>query len=135
MARLHAPSLDDIQALAEQALATIPHELRRHVEGVAMRVEEFPDEETGREMDLESPFDLLGLYRGVPLDRQESVPVRHAPDMIFLYRRPILDYWCETGEDLVHVVRHVLIHEIGHHFGLSDEAMEAIEQAADEGAP
>ena len=135
MARLHAPSLDDLQALAEQALATIPHELRRHVEGVAMRVEDFPDEETEREMGLESPFDLLGLYRGVPIDRQEAVTVRHAPDMIFLYRRPILDYWCETGEDLAHVVRHVLIHEIGHHFGLSDEAMEAIEQAADEAAP
>jgi predicted Zn-dependent protease with MMP-like domain len=135
MARLHAPSLDDLQALAEQALAAIPHELRRHVEGVAMRVEEFPDEETEREMGLETPFDLLGLYRGVPIDRQEAVTVRHAPDMIFLYRRPILDYWCETGEDLAHVVRHVLIHEIGHHFGLSDEAMEAIEQAADEAAP
>lgn len=135
MARLHAPSLDDLQALAEEALATIPHELRRHVQGVAMRVEDFPDEDTEREMGLESPFDLLGLYRGVPLDRQEAVTVRHAPDMIFLYRRPILDYWCETGEDLAHVVRHVLIHEIGHHFGLSDETMEAIEQAAGEAAP
>ena len=68
-------------------------------------------------------------------DRQEAVTVRHAPDMIFLFRRPILDYWCETGEDLAHVVRHVLIHEIGHHFGLSDETMEAIEQAAGEAAP
>ena len=116
--------------MARAALKTIPEKLRRHVEGVAIRIEEFPDAETEREMGLESPFDLLGLYRGVSLDRKSVSDTPADVDMIFLYRRPILDYWCETGEDLTHVIRHVLIHEIGHHFGLSDEDMERIEEQA-----
>ena len=78
-------------------------------------------------MELESPFDLLGLYRGVSLDRKSVADGTPHIDMIFLYRRPILDYWCETGEDLEHVVRHVLLHEIGHHFGFSDDDMHSIE--------
>lgn len=128
-----APSLDDIEQLAAQALRTIPPELARHVQNVVIRVEEFPDEETEREMGLESPFDLLGLYRGVDLTRRSVSDLPLGPDMIFLYRRPLLDYWCETGEDLAHLVRHVVIHEIGHHFGLSDEDMEALEASvADE---
>ncbi|HLI22971.1 MAG TPA: metallopeptidase family protein [Stellaceae bacterium] len=121
------PSLADLENLAREALATIPEELRRHVGDVVIRVEEFPDEETEEEMDLDSPFDLLGLYRGVALPRQSALAARQHVDMIFLYRRPLLDYWCETGEDLAAVVRHVLIHEIGHHFGFSDEDMERIE--------
>jgi predicted Zn-dependent protease with MMP-like domain len=123
------PSLDDLEGLANSALRTIPEMLRRHVRDVVIQVQDFPDEETEREMGLESPFDLLGLYRGVDLTRQSVSDVRTGPDMIFLYRRPLLDYWCETGEDLVHVVRHVLIHEIGHHFGFSDDDMEAIEES------
>ena len=126
-----APGLDDIEQLARAALATIPEELRRQVEDVPIRVEEFPDAETERDMELETPFDLLGLYRGVSLDRRGVFDVRQEPDMIFLYRRPILDYWCETGEALADIVRHLLIHEIGHHFGLSDADMEAIEQQTD----
>lgn len=121
------PSLAEIEVLASAALTTIPDPLRRHVHDVVIRVEEFCDEETEREMGLESPFDLLGLYRGVDLTRKSITDPAPMPDMIFLYRRPLLDYWCESGEDLAHVVRHVLIHEIGHHFGLSDDAMEAIE--------
>ncbi len=121
------PSAAAIETLAQQALATIPPELRRHVGDVVIRIEEFPDEETEDEMDLDSPFDLLGLYRGVALPRQSVLNPRAGIDMIFLYRRPLLDYWCETGEDLAAVVRHVLIHEIGHHFGFSDEDMERIE--------
>ena len=121
------PSLADLEALASAAFKTLPTEFRRHVEDVAIRVEDFPDEDTEREMGLESPFDLLGLYRGVSLAHKSHSDPAPMPDMIFLYRRPILDYWCETGEDLVHVVRHVLIHEIGHHFGFSDDDMEAIE--------
>ncbi len=121
------PGLAELELLAEAALKIIPEELRRHVRDVVIRVEDFPDEETEREMELDSPFDLMGLYRGVGLTRKSVSDVRHEPDMIFLYRRPLLDYWCETGEDLAHVVRHVLIHEIGHHFGFSDEDMEAIE--------
>ena len=124
------PGLGGMETMARAALKTIPANLRRHVRGVVIRVEEFPDAETEREMGLESPFDLLGLYRGVSLDRKSVADTPADVDMIFLYRRPILDYWCETGEDLTHVIRHVLIHEIGHHFGLSDEDMERIEEQA-----
>jgi predicted Zn-dependent protease with MMP-like domain len=123
------PTLADLETLAQQALGTIPEELRRHVGDVVIRVEDFPDEETEEEMDLDSPFDLLGLYRGVALPRQSVLAPRNDVDMIFLYRRPLLDYWCETGEDLAAVVRHVLIHEIGHHFGFSDDDMERIENS------
>jgi len=121
------PSLADIEALAARALATIPQELKGQLAPVVIRVEEFPDEETEAAMGLESPFDILGLYRGVALPHKSvSDPLPHLA-MIYLYRRPILDYWCENGEDLAHLVRHVLIHEIGHHFGFSDEDMERIE--------
>ena len=121
------PSLADLEVMADEAMGTIPPELRAHVSAVVIRVEDFPDEETEEEMELESPFDLLGLYRGVDLTRQSVGDVRMTVDAIFLYRRPILDYWCETGEDLFHIVRHVLVHEIGHHFGFSDDDMERIE--------
>ena len=124
------PGLGGMETMARAALKTVPEKLRRHVDGVAIRVEEFPDAETEREMGLESPFDILGLYRGVSLDRKSVSDTPADVDMIFLYRRPILDYWCETGEDLTHVIRHVLIHEIGHHFGLSDADMERIEEEA-----
>ena len=97
--------------------------------GNDVMTEDFPDEETEREMGLESPFDLLGLYRGVDLARKSVSSTQQDVDMIFLYRRPLLDYWCETGEDLGHLVKHVVIHEIGHHFGFSDADMEAIEES------
>ena len=122
-----APTLADIEALAQRALATIPERLKRHVGAVVIRVDEFPDEDTEREMELESPFEILGLYHGVGMPYKSVSDPRPAIDMIFLYRRPILDHWCETGEDLYHVVRHVLIHEIGHHFGFSDDDMERLE--------
>ncbi len=124
----HPPSLADFEDIARVAFRTIPEELSHHVRDVVIRVEEFPDRETQREMGLGSPFDLLGLYRGVSLDRQSVADTRDDLDMIFLYRSPILDYWCETGEDLTHIVRHVLIHEIGHHFGFSDADMQRIEE-------
>ncbi len=124
------PSLADIEAITRAELATLPPELARHVRGVVVRVEEFPDQETEREMELASPFDLLGLYRGVSLDRKSVADIPEDVDMIFLYRRPLLDYWCESGEDLARLVRHVLIHEIGHHFGFSDDDMERIEGQA-----
>ena len=127
----NAPSLAEMEAIADRAAASIPESLRQHVRNVLIRVEDFPDEETEREMELESPFDLLGLYRGVGMPWQSVTQPRLEPDLIFLYRRPILDYWCETGEDLTHLVRHVLIHEIGHHFGFSDDDMDALESAAD----
>jgi len=125
--RRHPPSLDDLAAMGERVLADMPETFRAHLGSVEMRVEEFPDAETEAEMELESPFDLLGLYRGVSLDRKSLSDPAPAADQVFLYRRPLLDYWCETGEDLEHLVRHVLIHEIGHHFGFSDEDMERIE--------
>lgn len=121
------PDLADLDRMAREALASLPERLRRHVAEVPIRIEDFPDAETESEMELESPFDLLGLYRGVSLDRKSVSDAPHDVDIIFLYRRPILDYWSESGEDLYHVVRHVLIHEIGHHFGLSDAEMERIE--------
>ena len=122
-----APSLADIEALAERALGTIPAELKRHLGDLVIRVDEFPDEEVETEMELESPFDILGLYRGVALPHKSVASTRAEADMVLLYRRPILDYWCETGEELYRVVRHVLIHEIGHHFGFSDDDMERLE--------
>ncbi len=126
------PSLEELETLANAAYESLPAQFRRNIANVAIRVEEFPDEETEREMDLESPFDLLGLYRGVALPHRSVSDPGGMPDLIFLYRRPILDYWCEAGEDLMHVVRHVLIHEIGHHFGLSDDDMAAIEEQIDD---
>jgi predicted Zn-dependent protease with MMP-like domain len=121
------PSLAEIEQLAKRALGTIPGRLKRHLGAVVICVEEFPDEETEQAMGLDSPFDILGLYRGVALPHKSVSDPRPGMDMIFLYRRPILDYWCETGEDLADLVRHVLIHEIGHHFGFSDDDMERIE--------
>ena len=128
---MRAPTLADFEVMADEALGLIPAELRRLAADVVIRIEDFPDEETGREMDLESPFDLLGLYRGIALTDKSVRDPGGEPDMVFLYRRPILDYWCETGEDLVHLIRHVLIHEIGHHFGFSDADMDALENMAD----
>ena len=123
------PSLADIEALAGRALAALPGRFKRHLGPVVIRVEEFCDEATEAEMGLESPFDLLGLYRGVALPLKSVSDPRPDIDMIMLYRRPLLDYWCESGEDLYQIVRHVLIHEIGHHFGFSDEDMERIENS------
>lgn len=124
------PTLVDLETIAHTAFAEIPDELRRFAADVVIRVEDFPDEETEQEMELETPFDLLGLYRGVSLDHKTVMDIAAQPDMIFLYRRPLLDYWCETGEDLTSLVRHVLIHEIGHHFGFSDDDMDRIEDQA-----
>jgi predicted Zn-dependent protease with MMP-like domain len=123
-----APTLDDLDRIARAELKRLPADLARHVTGVVIRIAEFPDEETEREMELESPFELLGLYHGVAIGHKSVSATPEDVDMIFLYRRPLLDYWCETGEDLNRIVRHVLIHEIGHHFGFSDDDMERIEE-------
>jgi predicted Zn-dependent protease with MMP-like domain len=121
-----APTQEDFEVIAAEALATIPEEFRRHVGNVRIQIDDFPSDE------LDTPFDLLGLYQGVSMMERGAGHVANDIDRIFLYRRPILDYWCESGEDLPHIVRHVLIHEIGHHFGLSDDDMEAIEAKAEE---
>ena len=129
MSRLFGPppSLAEVEVLAAQALATIPLPLRKFLQTVVIRVEDFCEPAIADELDLDSPFDILGLYRGVALSAKSILDTPQDVDMIFLYRRPILDYWCETGEDLMRVIRHVLIHEAGHHFGFSDEDMARIE--------
>ena len=124
-----APDISDIEKIAAGAYETIPDILRARADEVRIRVEEFPSAEVMQDMGLETPFDLLGLYQGVPIGDKSVHDVREDIDMIYLYRRPLLDYWAESGERLEHVVRHVLIHEIGHHFGFSDADMEHIEQA------
>ena len=125
------PSIDDIIQMAERALGTIPLRIARHVQGVGIAVEGMPDDETLDDLDIESAWELTGLYRGTPLtERSVSDPIRH-PDLIFLYRQPILLEWIETGEDLYRLVRNVVVHEIAHHFGFSDEDIEALEQEMD----
>lgn len=124
------PTLGDIEAMAREAYASIPTFLRRHCDGVVIRVVDFPSDEVLEEMDCETPFDILGLYQGIDLTRRSFADQPEDLDVVYLYRRPILDYWSEMEEDLMHVVRHVLIHEIGHHFGYSDDDMERIEAQA-----
>jgi len=125
-----APSLTELEVLAGEVFARLPRKFRDLCEGLVIRVDDFPTDEVLDEMRLESEFDLLGLFQGVGLPfRSESAPVQ-MPNMIWLYRRPILDYWAEHDETLGAIVAHVLVHEIGHHFGLSDDDMEAIERAA-----
>jgi predicted Zn-dependent protease with MMP-like domain len=125
-----APDAAELELIAEAAYRRIPERLRALVDDVVIRIEEFPDDEVMDDMELDDPYELLGLYSGVSLDRKSVSDVRQGVDMIFLYRRPILDFWVESGDAIEDVVRHVLIHEIGHHFGLSDEEMEQIEHEA-----
>ena len=128
---LKAPSLAEMEATAHDIFDRLPAEFRGLCEGVILRVDDFPTEEVMDEMDCESEFDLLGLFQGVGLPfRHESAPVQ-MPNMIWLYRRPILDYWGEHEETLGAIITHVLVHEIGHHFGLSDDDMEAIEASVE----
>lgn len=126
-----APSLAEIEALADTAFAALPEEFRRLCAGVRIHVDDFPDEETLTEMGCESEFDLLGLFRGVGLAQGGEWATGQMPNAVWLYRRPLLDYWAEHDETLGHLVTHVLVHEIGHHFGLSDDDMTALEAAAD----
>jgi len=129
--RLKAPSLAELEVLAGEVFRRLPKRFRDLCADLIIQVDDFPRDEVLDEMQAESEFDLLGLFQGVGLPfRSESAPVQ-MPNMIWLYRRPILDYWAEHDETLGAVVRHVLIHEIGHHFGLSDADMAAIERAAE----
>ncbi|MEW6766827.1 MAG: metallopeptidase family protein [Pseudomonadota bacterium] len=122
-----SPSLDDIELIARDAFASMPEQFRDLCEGLIFHVEDFPTEEVLTAMNAESEFDLLGLFQGVGLPFRSGDEIAPMPNMIWLYRRPILDYWAENDESLGHIVTHVLVHEIGHHFGLSDDDMEAIE--------
>jgi len=125
------PSVEDLVALADRALAAIPPKLRRHIGNVSIAVEEVADDETLDELGIESEWDLSGLYRGTPLHRRSVEDIARGPDMIFLYREPILLEWIETGEDLYRLVRNVLVHEVAHHFGFSDADIEALEKQMD----
>jgi predicted Zn-dependent protease with MMP-like domain len=122
------PTAEELAALAERALRAIPPGLRRHIHGVGIAVEEMPDDATLNELDIESPWDLTGLYHGTPLTRRSVEDSGRPPDLISLYRQPILLEWVETGEDLYRLVRNVLIHEIAHHFGFSDAEIAALER-------
>lgn len=113
--------------MAEDALAAIPQALREMVRGAAIIVEEVPEDDIVAELGLDSPWELTGLYRGTPLTRKSTQDTPGEPDTILLYREPILLEWIETGEDLFRLVRNVLLHEVGHHFGLSDEDIERLE--------
>jgi predicted Zn-dependent protease with MMP-like domain len=129
--RLSAPSLADFEAMAEAAFGRLPEAFRKLCEGVVIRIEDFPDDDVVEELEAESEFDLLGLFQGRGLAHRGAGGVTgEMPNMVFLYRRPILDYWAEHEETLGHIVTHVLVHEIGHHFGLSDEDMDHIEEQA-----
>ena len=126
-----APSLAEMEAMADAVFARLPKGFRDLCEGVIIRVDDFPTEEVLDELEAESEFDLLGLFQGIGLPFRSQSDIAQLPNMVWLYRRPILDYWAEHDETLGHIVRHVLIHEIGHHFGLSDRDMATIEADAD----
>jgi len=127
-----APSLDDLEAIAVAGFASLPDTFRKLTGDIEIRVAEFPEREVLDDLGIESEFDLLGLFQGTGLAHQAAVPFTgQMPNRVWLYRRPILDYWAEHDDTLGGVVTHVLIHEIGHHFGLSDDDMEAIEAAAE----
>jgi predicted Zn-dependent protease with MMP-like domain len=131
LATLKAPDLAAFEAMADHAFQRLPAAFRQMCEGVIVRIDDFPDDETLEEMQAETPFDLLGLFRGIGLAQAAaSLQTGQQPNMVWLYRRPILDYWAEHDETLGHIITHVLVHEIGHHFGLSDADMEEIERAA-----
>ncbi len=124
-----APSLDELETLADAAFAALPEDFRKLCEGLVIRVEDFPSDDVLEEMKCETEFDLLGLFQGRGLAQGEMQGYTGAmPNMIWLYRRPILDYWADHEETLGAVVTHVLVHEIGHHFGFSDEDMDEIEK-------
>ncbi len=121
------PSAEDVGDLADRALAAIPAVLREKVRGLSILVEDVADDETLADLEIENAWELTGLYRGVPFGQAEGAGARHAPDMVLLYREPILLEWIETGEDLFSLVRTVLIHEIAHHFGFTDAEIAALE--------
>jgi predicted Zn-dependent protease with MMP-like domain len=127
---LKAPSLEELEALAQAAFRRLPQRFRALCENLVIRVDDFPTDEVLDDLRAQSEFDLLGLFQGVGLPfRSESVSGQ-MPNMIWLYRRPILDYWAEHEETLGAIITHVLVHEIGHHFGLSDRDMAELEASA-----
>ena len=123
----HPPTLDEIETIARAAMAGLPAPFASHLDGVVLMVEDIADEDLLDELGIDHPLDLSGVYEGIPIGERSSAVSGSMPDRIRLFRRAILEEWIEDGEDLEHLVRHVLIHEVGHHFGLSDDDMHAIE--------
>jgi predicted Zn-dependent protease with MMP-like domain len=126
-----APTLEDFELLADAAFLRLSPRFRRACDGLIIKVEDFPDEDTLDEFEAQTEFELLGLFRGRGLAQSEGVHTGQFPNMVYLFRRPILDVWAEGEETLGDLIRHVLVHEIGHHFGLSDADMERIEHELD----
>ena len=126
-----APDAAEIERLAEAAIARMPDHFRRHLDGVVLRVDDFADEAVLAELGIEDPFELSGLYTGRPIGERSSMLSGELPAMIHLYRRPLLDEWAESGVALEDLIAHVIVHEVGHHFGFSDAEMHAIEEAAE----
>jgi predicted Zn-dependent protease with MMP-like domain len=126
-----APSLAEMEAIAEEAYERLPATFRDLCQGLVIHVDDFPSEEVMNDMRSETEFDLLGLFHGVGLPFQSVSDPNQMPNMVWLYRRPILDYWAEHEETLGSIITHVLVHEIGHHFGLSDDDIDAIEASVE----
>lgn len=129
-ARASAPDLAVFEEIAQEAWARLPEVFRKPAGNLIIRIEDFGTDEVLDALEIEDPFDLLGLYQGVSLDKKSVLDVPQQPDMVFLYRRPLLDEWANSDEALGDLITHVLIHEVGHHFGFSDDDMERIEAAA-----
>ena len=122
------PSADEIEAIARTALAGLPSPFADHLGDIVLQVDELAEQDLLAELGIDHPLDLTGVYEGIPIGEKSVDSPSQMPDRIRLFRRAILDEWVEEGEELEHLVRHILIHEAGHHFGLSDEAMHALEE-------
>ena len=125
-----SPSAAEIEAIARASLAGLPEPFAAHLADVVLIIEDFADEETLRAMGIDDPFELTGLYHGLPLHEKSVERSGDLPDRITLYRRPILDEWADGDESLEHLVHHILVHEVGHHFGFSDDDMHLLEDQA-----
>lgn len=126
-----APDAAAFERLAEAAIARLPERFRVHLAGVVLRIDDFAEDEVLEQLGIEDPFDLSGLYSGRSLDKQDSWTSGELPAMIHLYRRPLLDEWAESGVALEDLIAHVIVHEIGHHFGFSDQNMHRLEDEAE----
>ena len=129
--RVHgqAPSAGEIEAIARRAMAGLPEPFAAHLGDVVLLIEDFADDETLAAMAIDDPFELTGIYEGIPIGEKSVEQSGTLPDRVRLFRRPIIDEWADGEDTLEHLVAHVLIHEVGHHFGLSDEAMHALEDS------
>lgn len=126
-----APSASDLDRMARAALRAIPEPFASHLPDIVFRVEDFPPDDVLDALGTDSPYDITGLYQGYAVAERDTPPALSTPDMIFLYRQPLLAEWCETGETLEDIVTHLIIHEVGHHFGLSDDDMDRIEESVE----